>query len=373
MYRRDFLAAVGGATTGLCISSPSAAAAPQSSQPPRTRSLKVLMLGGTGFLGPTIVRAFLDRGHQMTLFNRGRANPHLFTFLERLRGDREDPQGPGLGALRGRTWDVVIDTWQNGPKCVEDSARLLSDNVGQYFYISSIAAYKSLEPVGIEESARLSDIDGLPVPRTAEQTYFVRKTLSERAIADHFAGAVTIFRSHGMRGVRIPVPNDEPYWPARIWRGGDVLAPGDGTSFGQFTDIASLCTFMTHCAEAELSGAYNVMSPPFLLRDYLAAIARVTSSRSRLVWVSREKLAEFDVRPYRDLPMWRPEPAGFYHFNTDKAVRAGFRHRTLEACVASMLDGYVDRHPSDEFVFGAPGSGTLSAEREAAILRAVRS
>ena len=334
--------------------------------------LRVLMLGGTGFLGPTIVNAFLDRGHEVTLFNRGLTNPHLFKYLERLKGDRENPDGAGIGALRGRNWDVVVDTWQKGPKCIEDTARLLSGHAQQYFYTSSIAVYNSYGAIGTTETARLNDIKGQPISRMPDLRYGLRKTISEKLITDHFDGAATIFRSHGMRGSRIAAPNDEPYWPVRIWRGGDVLTPGDGQSSGQFTDTISLTRFMTHCAEQSISGAFNVMSPSFHLKAYLSAIKRVTHSNANFVWTPRARLSEFGVEPYRDLPMWRPEPKGFYHFNADKAGAAGFRHRSLEACAASMLDGYFERRPNDDFTFGGPDFGTLSASREAEILGALR-
>jgi len=369
MHRRRFLALTAAAAVGSSLTLPDIAPA-AAAVVRRERGLSVLMLGGTGFLGPTIVETFLDRGHQVTLFNRGRTNPHLFAYLEKLRGDREDPNGAGLDALRGRDWDVVVDTWQKGAKCVEDTARLLSGHVGWYSYISSIAVYKSFDKAGMDETAPLSDLNGLPAVRTPEQRYFVRKTMAEKLVRAHFDGAVAVLRSHGMRGVRIAAPGDEPYWPVRIWRGGDVLAPGDGQSFGQFTDTISLCRFLADCAESNVAGILNVMSRPFRLKDYLQAIARVTHARANLTWVVRDTLAKFGIEPYRDLPMWRPEPAGFYRFSADKAMRAGYRQRSLEACAASMLEGYFQRHPKDGFEFGGPG--TLSPTREREVLAALR-
>lgn len=378
MHRRSFLNAAGFASAGTVLGAgtPASAAREATYQSSSTsRRLRVLMLGGTGFLGPTIVETLLDRGHDVTLFNRGITNPYLFTYLEKLRGDREEENGrPDLGALRGRDWDVVIDTWQKGPKCVEDTARLLSGHAGAYFYISSLAVYHSSawRQLGTVETARLSDLEGHPINRKPdEQVYFLRKTLAEKVLAENFSGPVGIFRSHGMRGERIPLPGDEPYWPIRIWRGGNVLTPEDGQTWGQFTDVVSLCRFLAHCAENELSGPFNVMSRPFRLIDYLTAIKNVTRSNAEFTWTPKEKLAEFGVEPYRDLPMWSEEPAGRYHFSSEKAFNAGFENRSLESSVASMLEGYFQRFPNDEFKFANSDYGMLPSDREAEILRAL--
>ena len=335
--RTFFNAAVAAATVGAA----SGVAARQPIQsPPR---LKVLMLGGTGFFGPTIVETLLDRGHDVTLFNRGVTNPHLFNYLEKLRGDREAPDGNDLGALRGRAFDVVIDTWQNGPKCVEDTARALSGQARAYFYISSIAVYhrSGFDAPGTVEDSRLSDLEGQTLTRSPDaQTYFLRKTLAETALRENFRGDVGVFRSHGLRGARIRTPASEHYWPVKLWRGGKVLAPEDGTTWGQFTDSVSLARFLAVAAETGLHGAYNVMSEPFRLGDYFAAIQNVTHRKADLVWTPREKLAEFGIEPYRDLPMWRPEPAGYYRFSTAKAVKSGFAQRSLGTCAAARLHGY---------------------------------
>ncbi|MEO1243124.1 MAG: NAD-dependent epimerase/dehydratase family protein [Pseudomonadota bacterium] len=376
MHRRSFLNAAGFAAAGTVLGAgtPATAVRKATYQSSSTsRRLRVLMLGGTGFLGPTIVETLLDRGHDVTLFNRGVTNPHLFTYLEKLRGDREEENGgPDLGALRGRDWDVVIDTWQKGPKCVEDTARLLSGHARIYYYISSISVYHNtaFRQLGTTETAQLSDIEGHPINRKPdEQSYFLRKTLAEKVLAENFEGEVGILRSHGIRGARINTPESEHYWPVKIWRGGDVLAPEDGQTWGQFTDTVSLCRFLAHCAENDLAGPYNVLSSPFRLKEFFDAIQNVSHRKANLIWTPREKLAEFDIEPYRDLPMWRPEPVGFYRFSSDKAVQVGFRHRSLEACAASMLHGYIERHPEDDFVFGRRGQ--ITDEKEAEVLTAL--
>ncbi|WDI32070.1 hypothetical protein PUV54_02555 [Hyphococcus flavus] len=380
MHRRNFLNAAGVAAAGSVLGQGSKPVAAQGAgfSKTSTKPLKVLMLGGTGFLGPAIVETFLDTGHDVTLFNRGITNPHMFKYLERLRGDREEDHGdPDLSALRGRDWDVVIDTWQKGPKCVEDTAKLLSGHAGAYFYISSIAVYHNtaFRVRGTKEDARLSDLEGHPINRKPhEQVYFLRKTLAEKVLQENFDGNVGIFRSHGMRGERIPLPRDEPYWPIRIWRGGKVLAPEDGQTLAQFTDIISLCRFLVTCAEKELSGPYNVMSRPFRLIDYLTAIKDLTQSDAELIWTSQNELAEFGVKSGDGaLPLWSDEPEGRYHFSSEKAFSAGFANRSLSASAASMLEGYFRRYPNDEFRFAEATAeyGMLPSNREAEILAAL--
>lgn len=348
---------------------------PSSSGPPAGRApLRVLILGGTGFLGPSIVEHFRASGHTMTLFNRGRTNPGMFPDLERLLGDREREDGRGYEALGTRTWDVVVDTWQRAPQCVLDAATLLSGRVSQYQYVSSISVYRDISRPGVDESAPVRDDAPFPSERTTDLPYAVRKSLSEAALAETLPGRHAIFRSHGMRGFRTAAVGDEPYWPVRIARGGEVLAPGDGSTAIQFTDIVGLCRFMRHCAQEGLGGTYNVATPRgHTLAAYLNEIVAVTESGAAVVWVPREFLAEHDITPYRDLPMWRPEPAGFYGFDVTKAIRAGLETRALAEPIRDMLAGYRHRHPADRFQFGVqPHQGTISMETEVAVLAAWR-
>ena len=141
----------------------------------------------------------------------------------------------------------------------------------------------------------------------------------------------------------------------------------------QFTDMVSLCRFMTHVAGQQSFGAYNVAYPrdAYTLKDYLRTCLDVTRSKARLTWIPRAFLEGRDIRPYRDLPMWRPEPAGFYAFNADKALRAGLQNRPLLAPVEEMFRGYLQRHPGDDFQFGTdPHHGTISMQVEAEVLAA---
>lgn len=336
-----------------------------------TSTLDVLVLGGTDFLGPSIVTELLERGHNVTLFNRGVTNPRLFPELEKIRGDRELDNGSGIARLKGRQWDVVVDTWQKAPRCVRDTAELLKGNAGQYQYVSSISVYKDWSQEGIAEDAALNDVPPMPETFESEPRYSLRKTMAELALMQALPDEHAIFRSHGMRGVQIPVPGDEPYWPVRVARGGEVLAPGSGNMVIQYTDIVSLCRFMSDAAERGTMGAFNVLSArgAYSLQDYLERCQQVTGSDARLTWVPRDFLESVDIRPYRDLPMWRPEPAGFYTFSADKALQAGLRNRPVETTIVDMLTGYRQRFPEDGFQFGQePHHGTISMDVEAEAL-----
>jgi 2'-hydroxyisoflavone reductase len=337
--RREFLSITGLGLAGLGLGSVSSLAE-------QTKQLKILVLGGTDFMGPTLVTELLARDHTVTLFNRGITNPHLFPELEKR---------------------------QKAPRCVRDTAQLLRGQIGQYQYVSSIAVYKDFSQVGVTETARLSDVPAMPEEYEVDMRYFVRKTLSELTLMETLPDTHAIFRSHGMRSDRIPVPGDEPYWPVRVARGGEVLAPDTGETPIQYTDVVSLCRFMAHCAEDRISDVFNVMIKrgAYSLKDYLDKNKTVTVSDARFTWVPRAFLETQDIKPYRDLPMWRPEPAGFYNFNADKALGAGLENRPVENTITDMLAGYRRRHPNDEFRFGLePHHGTISMEVERDVLEA---
>src|SRR5205807_6710007 len=186
---------------------------------------RILILGGTGFLGPATVEAAVARGHQLTLFNRGKTRPGLFPNVETLLGDRDPQKGEGLNALRNRKWDAVIDNSGFFPREVSASAKLLAPNAQQYIYISSISAYADNSTEGQDETAKLATTPDPTVETITETTYGPLKALSEKAAADVFSGRTAIVRPGFIVG-----PDDPSgrftYWPVRIDRGGEVFAPG---------------------------------------------------------------------------------------------------------------------------------------------------
>lgn len=358
MRRRTFLHGAGTAVAtalipGIAISQP---------------TKKVLVLGGTDYLGPVIVQHLIDLGHDVTLFNRGKTNPQLFPGVRKLRGDRELEDGRGLDALRNAPddWDWVVDTWQKSPKCVLDSAQLLKDRVGQYQYVSSVSVYDDWDEIGADEDSALNTMPAMPTSVAQEFRYGLRKSLAEVAVREVMGSRYVTFRSHGMRGAPIIVGESEPYWPVRIERGGDVLVPGDAT-WTQMTDLVSLVRFMAHCGEQGIGGPFNVAYAPMQFRDYIANIVNVTKSDARLHWLPAPFLAEHDVLPYRDIPMWRDQPAGAYRFDVSRALQAGLVNRPHGELVRDQLRGYRERHPEGDYEFGAPG--TISAAKERELLR----
>ncbi len=332
---------------------------------------KVLMLGGRDFFGPNIVSAMLDKGYQVTLFNRGFTNPDMFPQLNWIRGDREINDGSGLANLKKHlkkhTYDLVVDTWQKSPKAVADMTALLKDKIGHYQYVSSISVYQDRQTIGIDENYPLEDVSKVDM-EALRHSYAQRKTLSELAMFDTLGDKATTFRSHGMRSDRTPSRIYEPYWPVRFYRGGEILLPKDENHVMQVCDVTSMTRFMLHSFEQGHSGAFNVAYPTQSFVDYLKQVEKVTSPARKKVWVSKQFLAQHGIEPYRDLPFWRPQLKGFYHINVEKALKAGLDNRPYPQMIKDQLAGYLRRNPKDDYLFG--GRGTISPQKEQSVLKA---
>src|ERR1051326_2527072 len=221
---------------------------------------RILILGGTGFLGPATVEAATARGHQLTLFNRGRTRPGLFPNIETLLGDRDPKVGEGLNALRNRKWDVVIDNSGNFPRHVAASAKLLASSTAHYIYISSISAYADSSIEGQDESGRLATTDDPTVETITEKTFGPLKVLCEKAAAETFPQRATIVRPGYIVG-----PDDPSgrftYWPVRVDRGGGVLVPGAPSDPVQFIDVRDLGAWLISLAEQHTVGTFNATGP----------------------------------------------------------------------------------------------------------------
>lgn len=310
MRRRDFLAASLAAGGGFLLPRDARAGAGGIHRK-ATRSLRILFLGGTNFVGPAIVDLALERGHEVTLFNRGITNPWLYTYLERLVGNRYPDRDPGLAPLQGdRRWDAVIDTWQESPVAVDLTAKLLRNRVEAYVYVSSIAVYQgpNYRKESFDESAELPPAE-MPDSFDVELRYPVRKQLGEEAVIHAFPGRHAIFRAYGMpgidaRGLLDPVELAKPaYWPMRLRRGGEILAPGDGADFTQWTDIRDLAEFTLHVLENGLYGTYNV-SRGARFEELLAELAELSPATPELTWVPARFLFEQGMRSFVDIPGW---------------------------------------------------------------------
>lgn len=296
--------------------------------------MKLLILGGTGFLGPHFVRDATARGHEVTLFNRGKTNTHLFPELEKLRGDRKDD----LRALEGRVFDGVVDTSGYIPAHVQASASLLRDS-GQYLFVSSISAYGEPSVPINEDSplAVLEDPDTTDVP-----TYYgPLKAACEAAAEAAMPARTTIVRPGLIVGPGDPTDRFT-YWPVRIARGGRVLAPGAPSDPTQFVDARDLARFMVDLLEQRHVGAYNAAGPrdPYTIGQLLETCVEVSGSDAELVWADAAFLEKQGVAAWMEMPVWVPtdsEMAGLMQVSTERSTGAGLRFRAPAETVADTL------------------------------------
>ena len=302
--RRHFLAAsaaaagaVSLAPAGVLAAWPSRAPAPHG--PTLTpRPLKILFLGGTGFIGPHMVRYAMYRGHEVTLFNRGRTNPNLFPGVETLIGDRDGQ----LDALRGGTWDAVIDNSGYVPRHVRDSAELLSDSVGRYLFTSTGSVY-NFDQDELTEDAELLPIED-PASEDVNRYYGPLKVLCENAVTDIYEERGTVVRLHVVAG-----PGDHTdrftYWPVRIDHGGEIIAPGSQSTPVQFIDVRDLAEFMMLLLERDIGGTYNAAGPaldPTSMAEFLYGVRAITNSHLSFTWVDEQFLVDQEAR----FQLWYP-------------------------------------------------------------------
>jgi 2'-hydroxyisoflavone reductase len=368
--RREFLTYAAALTGAIGIGAPFLEMARRRLEVPRAAApLRILILGGTGFLGPQQVEYALARGHTVTLFNRGRTNPELFPNVEKLQGDRNDD----LEALKGRTWDAVLDNSASIPRWVRQSAQLLKDAAGQYLFVSSISVYADFSQPGMTETAAVGTLDDPTVEQVTGDTYGPLKALCEQEAERAFPGRATIVRPGLIVG-----PGDRSdrftYWPVRIDRGGEVLAPGDPTDPVQIVDVRDLGAWMVRLLEARVYGVYHATGPRAALSiaEMLYGIRAVTTADVSFTWVPADFLAEQKVRPWADMPVWVPPREGMQGFarvDCAKAIAAGLTFRPLAETARDTIDWFKtepDEHRSRMRAGLAPG-------REAEVLTAWRS
>ncbi len=323
----------------------------------------ILILGGTKFLGPDLVEAAKRRGHTITLFNRGKTNPGLFPELEKLRGDRKDD----LESLEGRAWDAVIDTSGYVPRHVRMSAELLAPNVGQYVFVSTISVYDMDKfPRGGDEGAPLIVLPDPTVEEVGGETYGGLKALCEQAAEAAMPGRVTNVRPGLIVG-----PNDPTdrftYWPVRIARGGEVLAPGDGSDPAQYVDARDLAEWILHTVDEKITGVFNAVGPAetLTMKQLLEGCGRGVKSAATFVWADAGWLKEKQVSAWMDMPVWVPAAeATLSTVNARRAIDRGLRFRPLAETAADTL-AWWNSEPADRRQTMRAG---LTAEREAALL-----
>ncbi|GAA2472462.1 NAD-dependent epimerase/dehydratase family protein [Streptomyces mauvecolor] len=290
------------------------------------------MLGGTEFVGRAVTEAALARGHEVTVFHRGRHEPPAGVVS--LHGDRTSPEG--LAALADGEWDVVVDTWSHAPAAVRDAARLLAGRAGHYVYVSSRSVYAETASLDTGEDAPL--VDG-SADEAGEAAYPQAKRGGELAAIREFGAGRTLLVRAGL--ILGPWENIGrlPWWLNRAARGGDVLAPGPRDLGIQYIDCRDLAEWTLDAAEAGLSGPYNVVSPPghATMGSLLEACVRVTGDRAVLRWTGPEPILAAGIEPWVHLPVWLPPGAmrdKIHNSAVAKAAAAGLRCRPVEETAA---------------------------------------
>ena len=292
--------------------------------------LRVLILGGTGFIGPHMVRRAIAGGHKITLFNRGRSNADLFPDVETLTGDRDGK----LDALRDRQWDVVIDNSGYVPRHVRDSAQLLAPNVGRYVFVSTGSVYAPGQERYDEDSPLLKAPE--PASEEVNKYYGELKVLAEEAVRQAYPERHTILRLHIVAGPGDPT-HRFTYWPVRIDKGGEVIAPLPKDAPAQHIDVRDLADFALRCSEQGHSGIYNVAGPaaaPTPLSTYLEEIRAGVKSSATFVWVDPAFLAEQKVQFPMVMP---PAMRGLARVSSARAVAKGLTFRPIRETAADTL------------------------------------
>jgi len=328
------------------------------------QKLRILLLGGTGFLGPHFVEALQAGGHQLTLFNRGKSNPGLFKHLETLIGDRDGK----LDALEGREWDVVIDDSGYVPRHVQLTADLLKDHIRHYIFVSSISVYGTFPKPGLNEDDKVATPPDAKVEEVTGETYPGLKAGCEHVVESTYGARCTIVRPHIVTG-----PGDSTdrftYWVVRIARGGQVLAPGSATDPLQYIDVRDLAAFMRRCAEQRPPGRFNACTPPgaHTIGELMDSGKRISGSNATFAWADAAFIQANDLMGKGEIPMWLPPDgplAGASLVSSARAVQQGLRFRTLDTTVRDTLD-WFNKRPAEQRKLAVG----LTPEREAELLK----
>ena len=374
--RRTFLkmSALAGGALGVGVtpsSSPRRSRAPRAGTP-----LDILILGGTGFTGPEQVEYATARGHRVTLLNRNKTRPDFFKGrVEQLVADLNTD----VSALKGRRFDVVIDNPTTLPAWVRNAAQYLAGNTKHYIFISTISVYPDNSVPGQDETAATTtmpaDLDPYTLDRAnAGKYYGALKSFSEREVASHYPGMNTIIRPGLIVG---PLDRTDrfTYWPYRIDRGGEVLAPGTPNDPVQFIDSRDLAEWTIRMAENRVFGTYQATGPaaPLTIAEMLYGIKAVTTAGAQFTWVPADFLEQQKIRGWRDMTVWLPptgDTAGFSRRNVAKAVGAGLTFRPLAVTAKDTLEWNRTRPEAERTAIAEGSVGGISAAREADVLAA---
>jgi len=313
------------------------------------KPLKILILGGTGFLGPATIDAALQRGHTITMFNRGKTRPELYPNVEKLLGDRDPDKDEGLKSLEGGEWDVVIDNSGYYPRHVKASAELLSTKVKHYIYISSVSAYAEPSPINGLEDAPLATMPDPTLENMGPNLEYFGplKALCEQAAEAAMPGRTTIVRPGYIVGPDDPTGRFT-YWPVKFDKGGEIIVPGSPKDPLQVIDVRDLGAWLVKLAEDGTTGTFTATGPkkPLEWREIINAcvIASTATPKPKPVWVDADTLERADS--LFTYPIWiapKGDYVGFHTWNNQKAVKAGLRFRPVEQTVKDTLKWYREQ------------------------------
>jgi 2'-hydroxyisoflavone reductase len=320
--------------------------------------VKLLVLGGTQFLGRATVEPALERGHEVTLFNRGRTNPDLFPEVERLRGDR------ALDPIPDGEWTAVIDTSGYVPAVVRRSAEALRNSVERYLFVSSVSVYAGFREGPTEASERARLAEGQPDNELSSsyENYGPLKAMCEDVVTEIYGEGALIVRPGLVVGPHDPTGRFT-YWPHRVARGGEFVVPGPPEERVQFVDARDLGAWMVDLCEGRESGIFNATHPGLRWTDLVESCLRVTESDGQPVWIDGDWLAERGVGQWMELPLWlhEAESVGMMHADVSRALAAGLTFRPLDDTVQDTLE-----------LAGTTEDAGLEPERESELIEAWR-
>ncbi|WP_257350642.1 SDR family oxidoreductase [Pseudalkalibacillus decolorationis] len=336
--------------------------------------MKILIVGGTRFLGRALVEEALKRGHEITLFNRG-TNQEAFPEVEQLIGNRDSD----VSVLANRKWDIVMDTCGFAPHQIKKIADVLGDNIEHYTFISSISVYKDWIPLNITEDYHLQSM--LPDDKLKDveagkispyEYYGELKVLSEAEAEKHWPGRVLHIRA-GLLVGPFDYTDRLPYWVQRVAQGGKVLVPGPSNRPVQLIDVKDVAAWALIMAENKTAGTFNVTGPNDILtiEELLNTCKAVTNSDSEFVWAEEQFMLEHKVQPWTDMPLWIPEYfplegeteawKGSFSISVEKAVNAGLSFRPLEDTIYDVYQWEKERQDTER-------KAGIAQEREQVLL-----
>ncbi|MCT8136374.1 SDR family oxidoreductase [Anaerobacillus sp. CMMVII] len=325
--------------------------------------MKVLIIGGTKFIGIHIVEELVKRGHDVTIFNRGKTNVDFFPTIKKIVGDREGD----LSMLKEDHWDAVIDTCGYVPRVVSHSARALSSHADLYVFVSTISVYQDFSAENITETDDLSVLKDTNTQEVTGETYGPLKVLCEKEVSKIFPNRALIVRPGLIVGPYDPTDRFT-YWPKRVALGGEVLAPGLKDAQIQFIDARDLASYIVSAIETKTVGTYNVTGPKehLTLEDFLHACKKTLNNETDFIWVEDEFLEGNDVGFWTELPLYIPQNkgmSGMLGVNINKALSTGLTFRPLEETIRDTFTWDESRQLAE-----SERKAGLNFEKEKAVL-----